>query len=117
MPLFHLPTLLLFMVKRFIRKPVSLVTSRIGQGISGAYPPLAGSDYLLANKYRAIHQVIKGSSGAIAVSGSTFNGIMPPQPLKDTDIAAALNYVYHSWGNKGFHVSALEVKKVRDTIK
>src|SRR5208282_2757507 len=88
-----------------------------GQGISGAYPPLAGSDYLLADKYRAIHQVIKGSSGTINVNGSTFNGLMPPQPLKDTDIAAALNYVYHSWGNKGFNVSALEVKKVRDTVK
>ena len=31
-----------------------------GQGLAGAFPPLAGSDYLLADKNRAISTVIGG---------------------------------------------------------
>jgi mono/diheme cytochrome c family protein len=88
-----------------------------GKGVQGAFPPLAGSDYLLADKYRAIRQVIKGSSAKITVNGTDYNGVMPPQNLNDSDIAHVLNYVYHSFGNVGFTVSSSEVKLVRDTIK
>ena len=88
-----------------------------GKGLPNAFPPLAGSDYLLADKFRAVRQVIKGSSGKITVNGTEFNGVMPPQALNDTDIANVLTYVYHSFGNNGFNVSPSEVKSVRDTIK
>lgn len=88
-----------------------------GKGMQGAFPPLAGSDYLLADKFRAIRQVIKGSSGKITVNGTDYNGVMTPQPLNDSDIAKVLTYVYHSFGNNSFTVSTAEVKSVRDTIK
>lgn len=88
-----------------------------GKGMPGAFPPLAGSDYLLADKFRAIRQVIKGSSGKITVNGTDINGVMPPQPLNDSDVANVLNYVCHSFGNNGFTVSSAEVKSVRDTVK
>ncbi len=88
-----------------------------GKGLPNAFPPLAGSDYLLADKFRAVRQVIKGSSGKITVNGTEFNGVMPPQPLNDSDIANVLTYVYHSFGNSGPDVSPAEVKSVRDTIK
>ncbi|MGP8217381.1 MAG: c-type cytochrome [Bacteroidia bacterium] len=90
-----------------------------GAGVTGIYPPLAQSDYLLADKNRAIHQVLKGSSGEIKVNGKTFHSLMPPQGgnLKDDEIAAVLNYVYHSFGNNGFTITAADVKAVRDTVK
>ncbi len=88
-----------------------------GKGLPNAFPPLAGSDYLLADKFRAVRQVIKGSSGKITVNGTEFNGVMPPQALNDSDIANVLTYVYHSFGNNGPNVSPAEVKSVRDTIK
>lgn len=88
-----------------------------GKGMQGTYPPLAGSDYLLADKFRAIHQVLKGSMNRITVNGNDYQGVMTPQPLNDSDVAAVLNYVYHSFGNNGFTVSSAEVKSVRDTIK
>lgn len=88
-----------------------------GRGMQGTYPPLAGSDYLLADKYRAIRQVIKGSSNKITVNGNTYQSIMTPQGLNDSDIAQVLNYVYHSFGNDGFTVTTADVKAVRDTIK
>ena len=88
-----------------------------GKGIQGTYPPLAGSDYLLADKLRAIHQVLKGSSNKITVNGTTYQGVMTAQVLNDSDVAQVLNYVYHSFGNNSFTVSATDVKSVRDTLK
>lgn len=89
-----------------------------GTGMEGTYPPLAKSDYLLADKYRAIHQVLKGSSYPITVNTKTYNGVMPSQKnLTDDDVAAVLNYVTHSFDNNGYFVTAAEVKAVRDTIK
>lgn len=88
-----------------------------GKGMQGTFPPLAGSDYLLANKFRAIAQVLKGSMNKITVNGADYQGVMTPQSLNDSDVAQVLNYVYHSFGNNGFTVSASDVKSVRDTIK
>jgi len=88
-----------------------------GKGVKGAFPPLAGSDYLLADKFRAIRQVLKGSANKITVTGSDYEGVMTPQSLNDSDVAQVLNYVYHSFGNNGFTVSPADVKSVRDTIK
>lgn len=88
-----------------------------GKGMQGAFPPLAGSDYLLADKFRAIRQVLKGSMNKITVNGTDYQGVMTPQALNDSDVAQVLNYVYHSFGNNGFTVSPSDVKSVRDTIK
>ena len=88
-----------------------------GKGTEGAFPPLAGSDYLLADKFRAIRQVLKGSSTKIVVNGVEYQGVMTPQSLNDSDVAQVLNYVYHSFGNNGFMVSSKDVKTVRDTLK
>jgi len=88
-----------------------------GKGLQGTYPPLAGSDYLLADKLRAIRLVLKGSSGKITVNGNEYQGVMTPQVLNDNDVAQVLNYVYHSFGNNGPSVNPSEVKSVRDTLK
>jgi mono/diheme cytochrome c family protein len=88
-----------------------------GKGMTGSFPPLAASDYLLKDKYRAIGQVLKGSMNKITVNGTDYQSVMPPQMLNDSDVALVLNYVYHSFGNNGFTVSAAEVKSVRDTRK
>jgi mono/diheme cytochrome c family protein len=84
-----------------------------GGGINGSFPPLAKSDYL-ADKQRAIEQVLKGKSGEMKVNGMAYNGTMPPQPLNDDEIAAVLTYVYSNFGNAGGAVTAAEVKAVRD---
>jgi mono/diheme cytochrome c family protein len=84
-----------------------------GEGIAGAFPPLAKSDYLLADKKRAITQILKGSSGEITVNGLKYNSAMPPQLFNDEQIADVLNYVLHSWGNNGETVTAEEVKAQR----
>jgi len=88
-----------------------------GQGMQGTYPPLANSGYLLADKYRAIKQVLKGSMKKITVNGNDYQGVMTPQVLNDSDVAQVLNYVCHSFGNNGFIFTSAEIKSVRDTLK
>jgi len=87
-----------------------------GEGTQGMYPPLAKSDFLLADKSRTIYQVLKGSSTTYTVNGSSYNGVMPPQGLSDEEVTQVLNYVYHAWGNNGFVIGAADIKAVRDTI-
>lgn len=70
-----------------------------GAGIPGAFPPLAKSDYLNADKKRAIGIVKNGLTGEITVNGSKYNSVMPSLGLSDQDIANVLTYVYGSWGN------------------
>ncbi|MCO1335287.1 copper-containing nitrite reductase [Microbulbifer sp. OS29] len=72
-----------------------------GQGIPGAFPPLAGSDYLLSSPNRSIDVLLHGLSGEIVVGGQSYNGVMPAVQLSDESIANVLTYVLNSWGNNG----------------
>jgi mono/diheme cytochrome c family protein len=83
-----------------------------GQGIPGAFPPLAKSDYLMADTKRAMSIVKNGLQGEIVVNGQKYNNVMPAQALTDQQIAHVLNYVRNSWGNKGKIVTAAQVKAV-----
>jgi mono/diheme cytochrome c family protein len=84
-----------------------------GQGVPNVFPPLAGSDYLNADKNRAIKIVINGRQGEVAVNGTKFNNSMPAFPLDDQDIANVLTFVYNSFGNSGLEVKTEEVKALR----
>jgi mono/diheme cytochrome c family protein len=68
-----------------------------GQGLPGAFPPLAGSDYLLADRRRAIETVIQGKSGPITVNGQEYNGVMPGMGyLADDEVADIITYALNS---------------------
>ncbi len=84
-----------------------------GLGIPGAFPPLAGSDFLNADKERAIRIVSGGLSGPVVVNGKDFNSQMPALGLSDEDVANVLTFVYSMWNNKGYDVTAAEVRAVR----
>ena len=68
-----------------------------GEGLEGAFPPLAKADYLMADKARSIKQIIKGASGEMTVNGKTYNGEMPAVDLTDEQVSDVLNYVRNSW--------------------
>jgi mono/diheme cytochrome c family protein len=84
-----------------------------GKGLPNVFPPLAGSDYLNADKNRAIGIIIRGRHGEVVVNGMKFNNSMPSFPLSDQDVANVLTYVYNSFGNSGLEVTPEEVKSVR----
>jgi len=88
-----------------------------GEGIESVFPPLAKSDYLMADKKRSIHQVINGVSGEIKVNKVVYNGEMLGIDLTDEEVSDVLNYVRNSFGNKGEAVTPNEVNGVRKTLK
>lgn len=83
------------------------------QGIPNRFPPLARSDFLNSNKERAIGVLLHGLQGEVVVNGLKFNNAMPLFPFSDSEIAAALTYVYSSFGNSGMDVTTEEVKALR----
>ena len=85
----------------------------LGEGIEDVYPPLAKSDYLMADKKRSIHQILKGVTGEIKVNGKVYNGEMVSIELSDQEVSDVLNYVRNSFGNKGDAVTPEQVKGVR----
>jgi len=86
-----------------------------GEGMAGVFPPLAKSDYLMADRERAIRVVLKGLSGAVTVNGKTYNNVMPPQSdtMSVEQIADVLTYVTNSWGNSAAAFTVDEVRKVK----
>ncbi len=85
-----------------------------GQGIAGAFPPLANSDYLNEDVERSIEIVLKGKTGEITVNGDKYNSIMTAQTLTDEEVANVLTYVYSMWENDGDVVTPEMVAKVKN---
>ena len=88
-----------------------------GQGMASVFPPLAKSDFLMADKERSVHIVLAGLSGPIEVNGQRYENVMPPLAnLTDHEIADVLTYVRNSFGNKGDAVTDEEVARVRAAL-
>jgi nitrite reductase (NO-forming)/hydroxylamine reductase len=85
-----------------------------GVGLPGAFPPLAGSDFLQGDRKDVIAAALFGLQGPITVNGVEYNGVMPSQGhLPDADLAAVITYVFGSWGNGLAAVSVEEVAAIR----
>ena len=84
-----------------------------GKGVPNVFPPLAGSDFLNADKNRAISIILHGKQGEVVVNGVKYSNSMPLFPLSDQDVANVLTYIYNSFGNSGLEVTPEEVKSQR----
>ncbi|MCM8535468.1 MAG: c-type cytochrome [Lentisphaeraceae bacterium] len=86
-----------------------------GQGLSGAFPPLVGSEWLKRSDEDLIKIVMHGMMGPVTVKGKKYNSVMAPvgNMLKDGEIAAAITYVKNTWGNRGRDVSSKKVTEIR----
>jgi mono/diheme cytochrome c family protein len=84
---------------------------------SSGFPPLVGSEWVLAkDPSRIIRIVFNGLGGPITVKGKEFGQAqMLPwrDSLKDEEVAAVLTFVRNSWGNKAPAVDPALVKKIR----
>jgi mono/diheme cytochrome c family protein len=99
-----------------------------GQGNpAGFIPPLAGSDWVLAEQPgRLIRIASKGLQGPLKVNGADFGGaamfavgdqLPGDEEAKSKQVAAVLTYVRSAWGNKASPVTLERVKQVREKIK
>jgi len=85
-----------------------------GKGLNGAFPPLAGSDYLAEDPMRAVKAILNGLSGPITVNGKEYNAVMPNLSyLSDEETADVVTFVLNSFGNKGGEISSAQVAAAR----
>jgi nitrite reductase (NO-forming) len=86
-----------------------------GQGLPGTFPMLANSDFMAADRTRAIRIVLEGLAGPVTVNGETINSVMPAQKtvLTDQQIADVLTYVFNAWENPGGAFSRAQVEVIR----
>lgn len=73
-----------------------------GEGVAGAFPPLAGHAvdlYEAGGREYLATVLLHGLQGGIDVNGTTYNGVMPAwQQLSNEDIAEVLNHILTTWG-------------------
>ena len=89
-----------------------------GVGLPGAFPPLAGSDFLKNNdQTKVLSSILQGITGKLVVNGVEYNNVMPAMShLADADIANIVTYVYASWGNPGHVITSADVTAARKTL-
>jgi mono/diheme cytochrome c family protein len=86
-----------------------------GEGLSGVYPPLAGSDHLTKDQEKSISIILNGQNEEITVKGTKYSVPMAAMnSLTDQQIADVLNYMGHSWGNQFSVVTPAQVKSKRN---
>lgn len=91
-----------------------------GQGIPGAFPPLANHvhDLYAAERGLLLDVVLHGLQGQITVDGMIYNGMMPAwTQLSDAEIAAVTNFSLVNWDGEpaGFEpFDSAEVAEKRD---
>jgi mono/diheme cytochrome c family protein len=93
----------------------SMCHGATGDGVKGAFPPLAQSDWLAAHRSGAIRAVVNGLKEEITVNGDVYRGQMPPIMLDDPQVADVLTFVVNSWRNTGGRVTVDNVQAVRAT--
>ena len=70
-----------------------------GEGVSGVFPPLKASDYLMNNVEKSVAGIKYGLRGKITVNDEIYDGIMVSQGLDNEEIADVMNYILNEWGN------------------
>ncbi|WP_417520462.1 c-type cytochrome [Marinobacter sp.] len=82
-----------------------------GQGVPGAFPPLAGSEWLVADAAIPVAIVHDGLQGKIEVAGNSFQGVMPKfgATLSNAELAAVLSYARSEWGNSANEIDPAAV--------
>ena len=86
-----------------------------GQGVPGAYPPLAGNRAVTMPQIANLVQIVLNGGYAPATAGNPRPFGMPPFVLEfsDSDMAAVLTHIRQSWGNEASLVTTLEVNRMR----
>jgi mono/diheme cytochrome c family protein len=88
-----------------------------GQGVAGAYPPLAANRAVNLAVTANLVQVVLNGGFPPATRGNPRPFGMPPfaTVLSDADVAAVISHIRASWGNQAPPVSEFSVSRQRDT--
>ena len=88
-----------------------------GLGIENQFPPLAGSEWVVANPELITKIILKGLQGEINVMGKKYGTTpganMVAVPINNKEIANVSTYVRNAWGNSASEVTEEQVAKIR----
>jgi len=89
-----------------------------GMGVSGQFPPLVGSEYVLSQGNMGANHlvmlVLNGLQGHFMVMGQAYNNAMVPwKQLSDEQIADILTYIRSDWGNNASAITPDFVAQIR----
>ena len=90
-----------------------------GEGISNAYPALAGNRAVTMGQASNLVQIVLNGGYAPATEGNPRPFGMPPfvLVLNDADMALVLTHVRQSWGNRASEITPVEVNRIRANSK
>jgi mono/diheme cytochrome c family protein len=88
-----------------------------GAGVSGVFPPLKNSDYLMNNIDKSIAGIKFGLKGEIVVNDEIYDGVMAKQGLDNEEIADVMNYILNQWGNSyDAQITTQQVSEVQKSV-
>ncbi len=88
-----------------------------GAGVSGVFPPIKNSDYLMNNIDKSIAGIKFGLKGEIVVNDEIYDGVMAKQGLDDEEIADVMNYILNQWGNSyDAQITTQQVSEVQKSV-
>ena len=88
-----------------------------GEGVSGVFPPLKNSDYLMNNIEKSIAGIKFGLKGQIIVNDEIYDGVMAKQGLDHEEIADVMNYILNQWGNSyDKQITPQQVSEVQKSV-
>ena len=87
-----------------------------GEGVAGAYPPLAGNRAVTMAVPANLVRVVLEGGFAPATAGNPRPYGMPPfaQTFSNDDVAVVLTHLRRSWGNRAEAVTPVDVTRYRD---
>jgi len=90
-----------------------------GEGVAGAYPPLAGNRAVTMTQTANLVQIVLNGGFAPATAGNPRPFGMPPYVLvlSDADTAAVLSHIRNAWGNQAAPVTELDVSRQRSALR
>jgi len=88
-----------------------------GAGVSGVFPPLKNSDYLMNNIEKSIAGIKFGLKGENIVNEEIYDGVMAKQGLDHEEIADVMNYILNQWGNSyDKQINPQQVSEVQKSV-
>jgi mono/diheme cytochrome c family protein len=86
-----------------------------GAGVPGVFPPLMGTAWVKGSDTVLVRILLHGVQGTITVTGTAYNGMMPPfkDQFGDGELAAVATYIRSQWGNAAGAVTAARVAEER----
>jgi mono/diheme cytochrome c family protein len=88
-----------------------------GAGVSGVFPPIKNSDYLMNNIDKSIAGIKFGLKGEIVVNDEIYDGVMAKQGLDNEEIADVMNYILNQWGNSyDAQITNQQVSEVQKSV-